>query len=54
MRSDANQMDLYRDSPHVLAEKWRQAAEASRQQFPDDEQRYAYYMREAEKLEKNG
>lgn len=49
----ADQLDLYRHSPARLAEAWRAAAEASRQQFPDDHERYAYYAREAERLEKD-
>lgn len=35
-----------------LAKAWRQAAETSRQQFPDDEKRYRFYLDEAERLEK--
>lgn len=35
-----------------VAAAWRKAAEASREQFPNDEKRYRYYMDEAERLEK--
>lgn len=40
MRSDTNKLDLLRDSPE-------------RQQYPDDVRRYAYYLRESEKLEEH-
>lgn len=51
MRSDTTQRDLYRDDPARQAQQWREAAEASRQQFPNDHQRHAYYVAEAERLE---
>lgn len=35
-----------------LARAWRIAAETCREQFPDDEKRYQYYINEAERLEK--
>lgn len=50
-RSDDN-LDLFRDSPQRQAELWRTAAETCRQQFPNDTQRLAYYLSEAERLEK--
>lgn len=52
MRSDNNQLDLYRDSPQRMAQAWRAAAETARQQYPNDTDRHAYYLREAERLEK--
>lgn len=48
-RSD--QPDLYRDSPAKQAERWRIAAESSREQFPDDHARYRYYADRAAQLE---
>lgn len=33
-----------------LAERWRIAAESSREQFPDDHARYRYYADRAEQL----
>lgn len=51
MQSDTTQLDLYRDSPQMQAQAWRTAAETARQQYPNDERRYAYYLRGAEKLE---
>lgn len=50
MRSDTSQLDLLQDSPERRAQQWREAAETSRQQYPDDVRRYAYYLREAEKV----
>lgn len=50
MRPEDN-LDLFRDDPSRLAGVWRQAAETSRQQFPDDTARYAHYIHEAERLE---
>lgn len=47
------QPDLLRDSPAKQAQAWRAAAESSRQQFPDDHERYRYYEERAEKLEKH-
>lgn len=38
--------------PVPTAQSWRDAAEASRKQYPNDERRYRYYMAEAERLEK--
>ena len=46
------QPDLLRNSPARMAEVWRIAAEASREQFPDDEARYRYYADRAEQLER--
>lgn len=51
MRSDTNQLDLLRDSPERQAQQWREAAETSRQQYPDDVRRYTYYLREARAAE---
>ena len=45
------QLDLYRHSPARMAEAWWAAAEASREQFPDDLDRYRYYADRAEQLE---
>ena len=47
-----SQLDVFRDDPSRLAQVWRDAAEASRQQFPDDQQRYDYYIREAQRYER--
>lgn len=33
------------------AKAWRIAAETSRQQYPNNEERYQYYIKEAERLE---
>lgn len=38
-----SQMDAFRDNPAHLAEVWRVAAIASREQFPNDHGRHAYY-----------
>lgn len=46
------QPDLLRNSPDREAERWRIAAESSRQQFPDDHERYRYYADRAEQLER--
>lgn len=46
------QPDLLRDSPAKQAQAWRAAAEASREQFPHDTERYRYYAAEAERLER--
>lgn len=35
-----------------LAKAWRAAAETSKQQFPDDEKRYRYYIKQAEHYER--
>ena len=35
-----------------LARAWRAAAETSKQQFPDDHDRYRYYLNEAERYER--
>jgi hypothetical protein len=51
MRSDTTQLDVFRDDPARMAHLWRQAAETSRKQFPNDEARYAHYLQEAERLE---
>ncbi|WCE04470.1 hypothetical protein [Pseudoxanthomonas sp. JBR18] len=45
------QTDIFRDDPRAMAEVWSQAAETSRQQFPDDTARYAHYIHEAERPE---
>ena len=50
MKSTDNK-DLFRDDPKRIAGAWRAAAETCRQQFPDDEKRYAYYMGKAIELE---
>lgn len=34
-----------------LAKAWYAAAETSKQQYPDDEKRYQYYLTEAKRLE---
>lgn len=52
MRSDTTQLDILRDDPAVMALKWREAAQASAQQYPDDARRLRYYEREAERLER--
>lgn len=46
------QIDAFRDSPAKQAQAWRAAAESSRQQFPDDHERYRYYEERAEQLER--
>lgn len=33
------------------AKAWRIAAETSKQQYPNNEERYQYYIKEAERLE---
>lgn len=48
----SEQLDLYRHSPARMAQAWRAAAESSRQQFPDDHERYRYYEERAEQLER--
>lgn len=45
------QLDILRHSDARMAKAWRAAAETARQQFPDDDERYRYYAREAERLE---
>ena len=47
----ARQLDAFRDSPSREAERWRIAAESSREQFPDDLDRYRYYADRAAQLE---
>ena len=44
------QLDIFDHSPAKQAEAWRAAAEASRQQFPDDDRRYRYYADRAEQI----
>lgn len=51
MQPDTTQRDLYRDDPARQAQQWREAAAASRQQFPNDRERHAYYVAEAARLE---
>lgn len=46
------QADIFRDNPERLAQARREAADASRKQFPDDDARYRHYLAEAERLEK--
>lgn len=51
MRSD-QQLDLLRHDPQRLAQAWRAAADAARQQFPNDTKRHDYYTQQAERLER--
>lgn len=52
MRSDNNQTDIFRDDPALIARQWREAAETSAKQFPDDVRRKDYYMAEAQRWER--
>ena len=45
------QLDAFRDSPAKQAERWSIAAESSREQFPDDHERFRYYADRAAQLE---
>ncbi|MCD9046784.1 hypothetical protein [Luteimonas sp. MHLX1A] len=55
MRSDTNQLDLYRDDPRRIAQAWRTAAEtALRNPFHTEAERrarHAYYSEQATRLE---
>ncbi|WP_369916514.1 hypothetical protein AB8810_11010 [Xanthomonas sp. NCPPB 3005] len=51
MRSDNNQLDVFRDDPATKAEQWRIAAETCAKQFPGDERRLRYYQEQAEQAE---
>ena len=51
MRSATSQLDVFRASPAELARVWREAAEASAKQYPDDHRRYRHYADEAERYE---
>ncbi|WP_337054033.1 hypothetical protein [Pseudoxanthomonas sp. USHLN014] len=50
MRHD-QQTDLFRDDPARKAKEWRDAAETSLKQFPEDQRRYDYYASNAERWE---
>jgi len=49
--NNALQMHLLRNSPSVLAEKWREAEATARRQYPKDTERHAFYAAEAAKFE---
>lgn len=44
-------LDLFRDDPQRLIDAWRTQAQTSREQFPNDERRDAYYRKKIEELE---
>ena len=51
MRSD-QQTDWMRDNPARLAQVWREAGDAARQQFPNDTARHAHYYDTADRIER--
>ena len=56
MRSDKNQLDVFRDDPKRIAAAWRVQADTALRdvQFTERErqERHAYYLGVAEKLER--
>jgi hypothetical protein len=51
MSAQPRQRDLIRECPAALAKAYRQAAEASRAQFPLDDSRARWYERKADEYE---
>lgn len=44
-------LDIFRNSHATQAKQWREAAETSKRQFPDDTRRYLHYNQVAAKFE---